>query len=111
MERATHSSSGTILAALAVVALFATIAPRAVQAQCVQDSECKGTRIGEDGKCIMPPEIAPPPKAAGLLSTPTTVDSTSPESKPPTPDAQAQPEGKRGQACECTGAPQIGRAS
>lgn len=103
MERTTHSSP--ILAALAGVALFVTIAPRAVQAKCVQDSECKGTRICEDGKCTTPPEMTPPPKAAGLPSAPATVDPTSPGSKPPAPDAQAQPEGKRSQPCECAGTP------
>ena len=62
-------SSGPTIAAIAVVAAMLAGSTWAAQAQCVRDSECKGTRICEDGKCVAPSEQAAAPKTSSATAT------------------------------------------
>ena len=62
-------SSGPTIVAIAAVAVMLAGSTRAAQAQCVRDSECKGTRICEDGKCVAPSEQAAAPKTSSATAT------------------------------------------
>ena len=103
-------SSGPMLAALAATAMLATIPARASQAECTRDSECKGTRICDAGKCIAPPEKTEAPQGAGVSSAMAWRPAPSPPEEaaqpavaPPTPAEQPRPEVKQSDTCECAG--------
>jgi len=107
MGRRQRRWSRPILAVLATTsAMLATIPARSAWAECTRDSECKGTRICEDGKCIAPAQQNTPSREAVGSSAPAaSPDAMAPQpaATPPTDGQQPQRETKQGDTCECAG--------
>jgi hypothetical protein len=106
-------SSGPTIAAIAAVAVMLAGSTRAAQAQCVRDSECKGTRICEDGKCVAPSEQAAAPKtssATAASASPSRAAPKSPAAVASRPVEHPQGELEHTNTCECAGTTPSGRA-
>lgn len=100
-------SSGPTIAAIAAVAAMLAGSARAAQAQCARDSECKGTRICEDGKCVAPSEQAEAPNTSSATATsdsPSRAAPKSPAAVASSPALHPQGELENTNTCDCTGA-------
>ena len=102
-----RSSFGPTIAAIAAVAAMLAGSARAAQAQCVRDSECKGTRICEGGKCVAPSGEAVAPKTSSATATsasPSRAALKSPAAVASSPALHPQGELEHTNTCECAGA-------
>jgi hypothetical protein len=69
-----------------LVASFVLLSAAKASAQCTKDTDCKGDRVCEDGKCTSPAALppAPPPPPGSSAETPAPVpDSTAPPAASP----------------------------